>query len=522
MIKRCFPRFCFIATVLALLGSLVVHPSPAMAVEGSRADAGLAWLAGELAARNGMLTVTFGDDEYADPGLTIDAILAEVAGGHRDDPAVAEAVAAVDAETFNYVNQFSAFSADRAANATAKALLLQGVLGTDLGDTVDLEPELRALMATVGDEIGRFNDTDLQGYGNYSNGLGQALALLALDRTSGGVPPEAVSFLLDQQCPGGGFRLYYFGYVTSYDPFETENSLTCTDPATADVDATALALQALLAVPATPATEAAAAAAVQFLLVAQQSSGGYLADGVVNANSTGLAAQALRTAGETEAADVAAGFVASLQSAECVEFGAIAYDAVAFSVGVDADRSQWIRASAQGVMGLGLASYGAIGSVAPVSAGLAPITCPEVVNPEVPEVAKPTVTASSVSVVAGGEVTLSAAGFEGNEPVDITLYSNPIFLGSATADAAGAVSTTVIIPADLEPGLHRIELVGRVSGRAASVSIEVLADGADSGVTLPATGRYTGSEVVVALLLLLAGAALLEARRRLGGLDRRR
>ena len=458
MIKRCFPRFCFIATVLALLGSLVVHPSPAMAVEGSRADAGLAWLAGELAARNGMLTVTFGDDEYADPGLTIDAILAEVAGGHRDDPAVAEAVAAVDAETFNYVNQFSAFSADRAANATAKALLLQGVLGTDLGDTVDLEPELRALMATVGDEIGRFNDTDLQGYGNYSNGLGQALALLALDRTSGGVPPEAVSFLLDQQCPGGGFRLYYFGYVTSYDPFETENSLTCTDPATADVDATALALQALLAVPATPATEAAAAAAVQFLLVAQQSSGGYLADGVVNANSTGLAAQALRTAGETEAADGAAAFVASLQSNECVDFGAIAYDAVAFSAGVDADRSQWIRASAQGVMGLGLASYGAIGSVAPVSAGLAPITCPEVVNPEVPEVVDP-----EVPVVPPPTVTVSSP----------------------------------------------------------SVSVEVLADGADAGVTLPATGRHTGSEVGVALLLLLVGAALVGSRRRLESPDGR-
>ncbi len=516
MMKRHFPRWCFSATVLALLGSLVVHPSPAMAVEGSRADAGLAWLAGELAARSGMLTVTFGDDEYADPGLTIDAILAEVAGGHRDDPAVAEAVAAVDAETFNYVNQFSLYPADRAANATAKALLLQGVLGTDLGDTVDLEPELRALMATVGDEIGRFNDTDLQGYGNYSNGLGQALALLALDRTSGGVPPEAVSFLLDQQCSDGGFRLYYFGYVTSYDPFETENSLTCTDPATADVDASALALQALLAVPATPATEAAAASAVEFLLAAQQPSGGYLGDGAVNANSTGLAAQALRAAGATQAADVAAAFVASLQSAECVEFGAIAYDAVAFSVGVDADRDQWIRASAQGVMGLGLASYGGIGSVGPVSAGLAAFTCPEVVV-----VPPPTVTVSSPSVVAGGEVTLRAAGFDGNEPVDITLYSDPIFLGSVVADAAGAVSTTVSIPADLEPGAHRIELVGRVSGRAASVSVEVLADGADAGVTLPATGRPTGSEVGVALLLLLVGAALVGSRRRLESPDGR-
>ena len=49
-----------------------------------------------------------------------------------------------------------------------------------LADEIGDEADLRALMATTGDEIGRFNDTDLQGFGNYANGLGQALAVLAL------------------------------------------------------------------------------------------------------------------------------------------------------------------------------------------------------------------------------------------------------------------------------------------------------------------------------------------------------
>jgi hypothetical protein len=391
-----------LAATLALRGPAASAAAPEPVPP---ADAAADWLAAQLAANDGMLTVTFGTDVFPDQGLTIDAILAELAAGHDADPAVASAIDAVDAATFDYVNQLSTFPADRAANATAKALLLQQVVGADLGPTVDLEADLRSLMATAGDEIGRFNDTDLQGFGNYANGLGQALAVLALDRTGGGVPADAVDFLLDQQCVDGSFRLYYFGYITSFDPFETVADLTCTDPAEGDVDATALALSALLAVPSTPAVAGAIDDAVEFLVGAQLPSGGFVGTGATNANSTGLAAQALRAAGDVDDADRAASFLVGIQQVEaCTDFGAVAYDQAGFDAGVDANRDQWIRATAQGTLGLGLPSYADIGVVAPDAAGLAPVACPA------PPPVDPSPTTTAPTVVAAGSGTLPVTG----------------------------------------------------------------------------------------------------------------
>ncbi|MDP1806695.1 MAG: hypothetical protein Q8K72_16070, partial [Acidimicrobiales bacterium] len=217
------------------------------------AQAASGWLATELEAKDGMLTVSFGGpDEYADQGLTIDAVLALVAAGQGDDPAVALTQAALADQLVPYVTGFSTEAADRAANAVAKTLLLEEVTGTDVSPGYDLAADLRSLMEPDGDDAGRFSDTDLLGYGNYANGIGQALAVLALERTAGGVPAAAVEYLVDQQCSDGSFRLYQFGYVLSFDPYETVESHTCSDQAEGDPDATAFALQALLAVPATP------------------------------------------------------------------------------------------------------------------------------------------------------------------------------------------------------------------------------------------------------------------------------
>lgn len=513
---RAHPRLAAAVLAVTLLVGISL-PSLSAGATGavSPADAALAWLRGELAANDGMLTITFGSDAYPDPGLTIDAILAELAGGHGDDAAVETAIGAVDAATFDYVNQFSTFAADRAANATAKALLLQEVIGADLGPTVDLEADLRSLMATTGDELGRFNDTDLQGYGNYSNGLGQALAVLALDRTGGGVPSEAVDFLLDQQCPDGSFRLYYFGYVTSFDPFETVTDLTCTNPADGDVDATALALAALLAAPSSQSISTAIDDAVAFLLDAQLSSGAFVGAGSANANSTGLASQALRTAGEVAAADDGASFIAGLQMPPCDDlgalrddFGALAYDQTAFDAGIDSNRDQWVRATAQGVLGLGLPSYADIEAVLPVP-GLTPAACS--VPPPAGNGPAATVSASTVSQ--GGALTVTASGFDAGEMVDVTLHSTAILLGSYAADDDGRVATTFTVPADLEPGQHRIELVGRDSGVTVSATFEVLA----ASSTLPATGRHTAAEAAGGLVLLAIGRSLLLMRdRRLG------
>ena len=498
----------FGAAVAAM--SLLVPAAPGGAVEpGTTAHPARAasdWLAGELSAKGGMLTVSFGGpDEFPDHGMTIDAVLALLAAGEGDDPAVDLATAALAADLAPYVTGFSTNPDDRAANAVAKTLLLEQVAGTDVSPAYDLDADLRAVMEVDGEDAGRFSDTDSQGFGNFANGIGQALGVLALDRTPGGVPAAAVDHLLRQQCDDGSFRLYEFGYVLSFDPFTTVDTHECEDPAEGDADATAFALHALLAVPSTSAVEAAIDDAVAYLLDQQQPSGGVLGTGAVNSNTTGLAGAALRAAGEGAAADAAASFVAGLQLRTCADFGALAYDQPALAAGIAADRGQWTRATVQGILGLGLPGYGGIGEVSPVPAGLTDVACPGGGSPGSPSIA-----VSAGQVVAGGSVTVTASGFDPGETVDATLHSTPRPLGSFQADASGRVVAVVTIPTDLEPGMHRIELVGRRSGVRVSVPIEVTAPPAAPG-ELPRTGSSSIPVAAGGLALVAVGVALLGA-----------
>jgi hypothetical protein len=496
---------------LVALATLLSLPAPAPAAEPgttlSPARAAAGWLATELEAKEGMLTISFGGpDEFADQGLTIDAILGILAAGAGDDPAVDVALDALadPANLDPYITGFET-PADRAANAVAKTLLLELVSGTDVSSAYDLEADLRAVMETTGDDVGRFSDTDSLGFGNFANGIGQALAVLALDRTAGGAPSDSVDYLLHQQCPDGSFRLYHFGTGAV-------DTHTCDDAAEGDPDATAFALQALLELPSSPEVSGASSGAIAYLLDQQQASGGFLGTGAVNSNTTGLAVAALRAAGEEQAADAGASFVAGLQVGTCAEMGAIAYDQSAFDAGIAADRGQWTRATAQGLLGLGLPAYGDIGSVAPATAGLAPITCPT--TPGVPTA--PTITLSVSRVTAGAPVSLHAAGFAPGEIVDISLHSTPISLGTLTADAEGEVDGMVMIPADVEPGAHTLLLVGRTSGTRVSAPLEVLGVTAAPGDprAIPATGSASGGLAAVGSSLVLAGLALVGGGRR--------
>jgi LPXTG-motif cell wall-anchored protein len=508
--------------ILALLAILFASAAPVRAVEpGTTASPALAaadWLATELEAKDGILTVSFGGPEFADQGLTIDAVLAILAAGAEDDPAVDVALdalaadLAIDTVDAEYLTGFETLT-DRAANAVAKTLLLETISGVDVSPGTDLDADLRSLMETDGDDLGRFSDTDSKSYGNYANGIGQALGILALDRTGGGVPSDAVDYLLQQQCSDGGFRLYQFGYTLSFDPFEQVETHTCEDPAEGDPDATAFALMALLEAPSSPAVSGAIDDAVDHLLAQQQASGGFFGTGAVNSNTTGLAATALRAAGEDEAADAGAAFLAALQSDACEEYGALAYDRSAFDAGIDADRGQWTRATAQGALGLGVPAYGGIGTVAPVDLGLDDVSCPAA--PPVPTVpVVPKVTASASTVAAGGDVTLTGVGFLPGETVDITLHSALIHLGTTTAGADGTAIKTVTIPMTLEPGLHTIEMEGQTSGVTVTTQIEVTEAPGTSAVPLPATGSATGELAALGVGLVALGAASVVASRR--------
>ncbi|MET0903670.1 MAG: prenyltransferase/squalene oxidase repeat-containing protein [Acidimicrobiales bacterium] len=508
------PLKAVVAVLAALVAVLVAAPPSPAAEPGTTVTPAVGaadWLATELEAKNGMLTVSFGGPEFADQGLTIDAILGIIAAGRGDDPAVGVALDALadPANLVPYITGFSTIATDRSANAVAKTLLVERIAGVDASDAYDLEADLRGLMEAAGADTGRFSDL---GASNFANGIGQALAILALDRTPGGSPTAAIDYLLDQQCSDGSFRLYQFGYTLDFGPpAVTVDTHTCEDPAEGDPDATAFALMALRAVPSTPDVASAIDGAIDHLLGQQQPSGGFLGTGAVNSNTTGLAASALRAVGEEAAADAGAAFLADLQDTGCADLGSIAYDQTAFAAGIAADRGQWTRATAQGVLGLGLPDYGGIGSVAPERAGLADIGCAAAA----PTPVTPKGWASVSAVTAGGSVTLSAVGFAPGEKVDVSMPSAEVALGTLTADAAGAVEGDVTVPADVEPGNHAIVMVGQTSGTEVEIPIEVLPAAVDDPTQLPATGSPSIPLASVAVALLVVGGVLVaEGRRR--------
>lgn len=57
---------------------------------------------------------------------------------------------------------------------------------------------------------------------------------------------------------------------------------------------------------------------------------------------------------------------------------------------------------------------------------------------------------------------MSGAGAPPGSPLQVELFSDPVLLGTTTADASGAFRVTVTVPLDTSPGLHtlRVSAVG--------------------------------------------------------------
>ena len=224
-------------------------------------------------------------------------------GGRTTAPETLATTNNVMANTLSYVTGVDFGSPnDRYAGPMAKLLYATKILGVDSSNLggLNIESELRARMQTTGPQAGRFSDQ--ADFGDFSNGFGQAFALLALARTSGGIPSEAVTFLLAQQCPGGGFRLFY------------DSGDTCTSDSEADPDATGLTIEALVTTGA-PGGSSAAGRAVSWLVARQDASGAFGGAGptvALNANTTAIVGRALRIAGQTGAADKAGAWLLSL------------------------------------------------------------------------------------------------------------------------------------------------------------------------------------------------------------------
>ena len=257
----------------------------------SEDEAAAAFIASTLAA--GGDHYVYPNSTFFDGGNTIDAIIALSAVGTQQ----AQSDATLDYLETNLDSYIGSFG-EVYAGPLAKALLAAVVTGADptaFGGH-DLVAELQALETTKG----RFSDKSA--YGDYSNTIGQSLAVIALSRAGQGLNAPVVQLLLDQQCADGGFR----------------GTIDDKDGCVSDADATAFAVQALLVASDTllcgtaaeGLTADAAAAAGQGLDLledVQDASGGFASDeGALNANTTGVAAQAFTAGGRTAAADAAA------------------------------------------------------------------------------------------------------------------------------------------------------------------------------------------------------------------------
>ncbi len=133
-------------------------------------------------------------------------------------------------------------------------------------------------------------------------------------------------------------------------------------------------------------------------------------------------------------------------------------------------------------------------------------------------------TAPSVQVnpnqgTAGQQVVLSGSGFGSNDALTATFNSDPVVVATFRANAAGAFSVTIRIPADATPGLHTIVVTG-ASGRSASAGFTVLARSVASPAPTPTSPlARTGSALrdplsAAAVLLVLGNCALLSGKRR--------
>jgi LPXTG-motif cell wall-anchored protein len=110
----------------------------------------------------------------------------------------------------------------------------------------------------------------------------------------------------------------------------------------------------------------------------------------------------------------------------------------------------------------------------------------------------------------GSSLTVEGEGFAPGANVGLTLFTAPVPLGSASADATGSFTTTVKIPLRTHPGKHVIEAAG-ASGTGGTL---VLTLKISVGRQLPSTGTNALENAGLGLGALACGGLLVAAARR--------
>ena len=427
------------ATALAATTLTTVGTAPAHAEVPAQTAAG--WLATELT--NGLMhNPNFGG--FDDYGLTIDAAFAiDAIGGNG--AVIRQVRTALAPKVGSYVEYPANGAGDlhQSAGPLAKALVfaqIAGADGTSYGGR-NLVGDLAARVSVAGPIAGRIEDRTVSGDtdpstpgvqpdSDYANVIGQAFAARGLTKAGSAKAASATAFLLQQQCSAGYFRL-------NFAP-ATASAQGCVDGdavgSAPDTDVTALAVLQLAALGGSDAKVTGAIAKATGWLTAQQKSDGSFGGGpttsAANANSTGVAAQALASQGACVAAGRAAGWVKGLQVLSAPassplngELGAIAYDAAALaaaqSAGItDATSDQWRRATSQAAPAVAFAL-----SASPTLA----FTGPTGFQRE-----GTTATLKVTGVAEGERVCVAGPGISGTR--------------SLVAGGSGALTTSVVLP----------------------------------------------------------------------------
>jgi hypothetical protein len=308
-------RTAAVAAVLPLsLGLALTASSVAVADRAhasfDRSYAAAGWQGRQLDATGAIPSPFAGFEDW---GLTLDSALAFAADGRHPEKTHTVTAAIRDHWFADYATFKPGPNKPRSisANATAKTLVVAKVLRRNTRDFGghDVRAMLLDRMAgpSAGAERGRFRDkTTPQLTQDFSNTFGQAYGVIGLART-GTVPDDAIKYLLKQRCAAGYFRI---------DEVARE---TCdAGGSTPDVDATAIAIQALITARDHGATLPAGVlnGTVDWLVSVQKANGSFgggAATEASNSNSTGLAAQALAAASRPTHAAKARGWVKTLQ-----------------------------------------------------------------------------------------------------------------------------------------------------------------------------------------------------------------
>lgn len=422
------------ALALGLSAGLATSTAQA-AVDERPATLGAAWLAAQPV--DGLVTTSSEWGEFTDYGLSVDVALAlhDVGGQTQVVTAIRDAVAE---QLTSYV-EYEIYPAPPSEpkrhlsmGSVAKAAVLEQRTGGSFAlHGQDLISVLEEHTVDSGARAGRIEDVFNPEGGDpespdadWANVIGQSYAVQALDAADSAEATQAVTHLIGQQCPGGGFPL-------NFDPAGVGQG--CDNAEDAHPDATALALTALASLQ-SPSAQATVSIldGTEYLRSTQKHDGSFGGDSFTeesNANSTGLAGSALAALGETEAAEDAAAWVRSHQLTGIVcepgagaEVGAIAYNdadlAAAAADGIDdLERGIFVRAAAQAlpVLRFAPAAEGALGVAGP-----------------------------SGFVKAGGKVTLTAEGLAPGERACLVGGKAAV---AVTGGASGATAATVALPA---------------------------------------------------------------------------